>query len=460
MHTNWKLKDKTGSWLIFAAMLSIFCSSFMFNNLRVVTRHIPLDSYSLGTFITPTIMDKQHGFLYPLVDEQGHFYHSQFGLHGRVYQFLYSVLPLEPGQLISALQRGTGFFFCVLLAGLLLNLRPVFGTIPVLISAALLSLSPRLVQYANDIYWLGALALLPMFLVAALYDPSGISKKRRFLPWALLLASYVKFLCGYEFVSTVALAPVFFVLLLEPIGEWFSWRIIRTILLISAALVGGFALAMATHLVQVYLVSDINPVLYLSQQGRARSVGEAYQALVLHDIVPGRIDQIKQALVANLGLDEVTVSPFLDNISNGYWKSGATIILSYFTMTMFGTINNPAPYYYILPFAGGLPFVYGLLISIILLPCAFLLRRADSSLEWLPRTGTVAILSILAPLSWYILGFGHSIIHSFVTVTLLFLPLAVLCTLFATATVSQMVRAAYARLKPSVSRESNNPSHD
>ncbi|MBL0405071.1 hypothetical protein JKG68_13925 [Microvirga aerilata] len=453
-----KFKDKTESRLIFAVMLGIFCFSFMFNNLHVVTHYIPLDSYSLATFIRPTILDKQYGFLYPLVDERGQFYLSQFGLHGRIYQFLYSALPLEPDRLTISLQRGAGFMFCVLLAGLLLHLRPVFGTIPVLISAVLLSLSPRLIQYANDIYWLGALALLPMFLVAALYDPSGMSKKGRILPWALLLASYVKFLCGYEFVSTIALAPIFFVLLREPTREWFSWRVIRAIMLMSAALVGGFALAMATHLIQVYFVSDINPVLYLSQQGRARSVGEAYQALVLQDIVPGRIQQIKQALVASFGFDEGAVSAFLDTIANGYWKSGATIILSYFTTTMIGTVNNPAPYYYVLPFGGGVPFVYGLLIAIILLPVAFLLRRTNASLEWLPRTGIVAILSILAPMSWYILGFGHSIIHSFVTVTLLFLPLAVLCMLFAVATVSEIVRAAYTRFQPIVSRERNSPS--
>jgi hypothetical protein len=98
---------------------------------------------------------------------------------------------------------------------------------------------------------------------------------------------------------------------------------------------------------------------------------------------------------------------------------------------MIGDIGTKSDFYFVLPFGGGITFLALLAVMILLLPVAAIVYRRNRSQEPVLRLGLCAALGFMGPLSWYVLGFSHSVIHGFATVVLLYFPWGILGTLFA-----------------------------
>jgi hypothetical protein len=200
------------SELVFSALIIILSLSFVFNAFSILTPkpHGTLDNFSLRELILPTMNSTGSSFLSPMAGKDGTPYLSQVGLHGNVYRLLQASLDWPSEQVIILIRNVLALAFSAVLAGILIALRPVAGTAPILISAVAFALSPRLAQYSGDIYWLGVLFLLPM-LLATLYARAPRGKLSYALIAGLFVAAYMKFLCGYEFITT-------FVLVIRPHG--------------------------------------------------------------------------------------------------------------------------------------------------------------------------------------------------------------------------------------------------
>jgi hypothetical protein len=64
------------------------------------------------------------------------------------------------------------------------------------------------------------------------------------------------------------------------------------------------------------------------------------------------------------------------------------------------------------------------------------------------RLGLAATLGLVAPVSWYVLGFSHSVIHTFITPTLLYFPWAILGTLFVVVALRDLALRSWASSPP------------
>jgi hypothetical protein len=449
-----------GGWLLFAT-LTAFLSLFLVGDpVGVIDKanYRPLDGYSFTNVIAPTIGGTEaRPFFYPLVKKDGAPYLSQAGLHGRALHHLRKLWPGSDQGFYRAAEVATGTAFAAVLAALLCLALPSFGIVATLATAVALAISPFLICVATDLYWIPALTFLPMLVAWGLY-PRVQRRETSLLVLCAAAASAaaLKFLCGYEFVSVVLVAPLFAIPFYEPARRWPTRAILMRASLLAASLLAGFLLALGLHALQAYALFDTNVLHHLRDSGSSRSFGSAYMDYVVNTLGPGQRDLLIRRLAkiwAWCGGDPAGLARFVSHLVSQYWALGVITILEYFTFTMVG-YRSHARYYYTAPFAHGLEFAHVLALQLVALAAIGLLKRRNESLGELGRLGVVSLATLLAPCSWFVLGFGHSVIHSFIIPSVFFLPWGVLSLLFVTSAATRLVRrVALARWqRPSAQR--------
>lgn len=170
---------------------------------------------------------------------------SHYALQGRVFSFLYNNLGLSAGVLefgCALLTSLTFIWLCVLLGkryGLTLGLVFYFVFV----------LSPWTAAIARNLYWLEFLMFLPA--VIALLLLNALRENKNWQPYILIvfLVSFIKSLCGYEFLSAIMLMPLSFMaaeyLLAKDAG--YKKNIVIAACWFAFAFVAGFACALVLH---------------------------------------------------------------------------------------------------------------------------------------------------------------------------------------------------------------------
>lgn len=438
-----------GGWPLFAALTAFLAVFLVANPLRVVdaAKHRPMDRYSFVTLVAPTITDPHpRAFLHPLVTEDGSAYLSQAGLHGRMLHHARRLWPGTDASFYRAAEVVLGTAFAAELAALLCVLLPTFGLAATLVAALGLALAPFLVCVATDLYWVPVLTFLPTLAAWGLY-PRVQAGRTRFgvLCAAAAGAATLKFLCGYEFVSAVLAAPLLAIPFFEPARRWRERATWARAALLAASLLGGFALALALHAIQVRALLHADVFQHLRSSGAARSFGTMYVDYVRDTVVPSQrailTHYLSKIWPASAGAASLTA--LVSRIVDHYGSLGAVTILEYFTFAMVG-VPQRTGYYYLVPFADGVEFAHVLLLQVAALAVVARLARRDASFAPLRRAGAVSLASLAVPCTWFVLGFGHSVIHSFVVPTLFFLPWAILALLFVGSVAARLVAAAAA----------------
>lgn len=136
-------------------------------------------------------------------------YRSQFGLQVRIYR-AFAWIGSEPSDIATA----NSAMLSLVIAGLCFFLFDIFSPVGALLCCLSISLSPWLVLFAGSAYWIAWTWFLPLLVGAAL-GPLAAKANSWLVVLAitLFLAWLLKFLCGYEYASTVVLAalcPVIF----------------------------------------------------------------------------------------------------------------------------------------------------------------------------------------------------------------------------------------------------------
>ena len=202
----------------------------------------PLDEGSLGSLTGASILDEEGN---PVPEKIAEAYGSQYGLQGKVFQHL--------ADIDLAVLRS----WCAVAAGavLLLIVCLVCKTCGRLMGGVfyvVFWLSPWVVNFANNLYWVEFTWFLPM--AAGLFCLWKLdSRTCRILSYVLvLLAIMIKCLCGYEYITTVMLGAIAF-----PAAEFFAALaqkdrkraslLFRTIFLLGVAALLGFAAAICIH---------------------------------------------------------------------------------------------------------------------------------------------------------------------------------------------------------------------
>lgn len=182
----------------------------------------------------------------------GRAYTSQFGLQGVALGAIYARSGGDAeafaGAAGAALAGATAALLAAFFASAARRVGPTAADGAVLLT----SCSPILLPFAPSLYWVPALMLAPFVAVWLLYPRCGGSRPRLAGLFGLVAAlTCAKCLCGYEYVSTVVLAPVAAVVYHRAAagGGVRTW--VGPAAAVVAAGAVGFAAALVLHVWQI-----------------------------------------------------------------------------------------------------------------------------------------------------------------------------------------------------------------
>ena len=174
-------------------------------------------------------------------------YMSQYGLQGKIFQKLsHCCSDLDMLRLYCAL----GTAASLLLVSWLIGRK--YNRLMGMVFYGVFLLSPWVVNFANNLYWVEFTWFLPM-AAGLLCSIKLESRKWRIVSYALVfLTIMVKCLCGYEYISTVMMGTILF-LLADLAVAWTQREhnecrlLVRTIFCVGISALLGFAAAICLH---------------------------------------------------------------------------------------------------------------------------------------------------------------------------------------------------------------------
>ena len=179
-------------------------------------------------------------------------YQSQVGLQGKIYRFIARQLPFAFEEKVAALHLLNSIATAVVLTLLVILLSKKYNKILAGTFYLVFLLSPWIVNFGRNLYWVEFTWFIPM-LVGLFCAMHFYDKKCRIASYIAMYASItLKCLCGYEYISSVMLGGIAFLLveLLLAITEKDkakTRRLFVTIFLLGVAALAGFATALCVH---------------------------------------------------------------------------------------------------------------------------------------------------------------------------------------------------------------------
>lgn len=339
-------------------------------------------------------------------------YRSQYGLQGIVFRHLARLLDYE--ESVEGLQ-----LLCSVLAS------AVFMAIVVLISRRygfLLAgcfygtflLSPWIVNFARNLYWVEFLWFLPMLaglLGLQFLDRRGSGIISGITAFLLILA---KSLCGYEYLSTIMVGMVLF-----PCAELVSAfvqkdrersrRLLGLAALLGAGALAGFAVAVSLH------------AMLRGEGDLAAGFSSIWREDVLHRTIGGRLSEF--------GPEE------WESLQASVWQ----VFVTYFhfdTQILTGVDG------YLFPVLAFLPGV-------------LLLRRSKAGQEGISRPELIRDwafygLSFAASVSWFVLAKSHSHMHTHMNYVLWYFGFVQICLYLAIRELMWAIRSGQEKRKNEV----------
>ncbi|WP_129126141.1 hypothetical protein [Geomonas oryzae] len=373
--------------------------------------------------------------LYAVKNRGGEFteYQSQYGLQLILWSWLAAL-----NEDVRFLQSACAMFMALVVAGFFVVLAREFSLRGSLCFCAVLVFSPWVVIFARNLYWVEATWFLPA-LVSLAYGKCALHSPRRFLVLLLLLFAslLMKFLCGYEYITTIVLAAFL------PLAYYASrLRLDGKRAAVQTVLFGITAL----------LAFGVAATIHVRKLGHGQGLQyERVADIARKRLATGDVDALAREACRN--------APDVDACSEGYKKNyGASLTCSplllvgrYLHMPHFlpwedrivptwreyVTVQDVTEKMTLAALKGAVLGIGPLRTSLVaykafggvafplfvLLAGVASLWRRDSSLS------CTLVVSALAPLSWFILAKGHSYIHlhlNYVLWYLLFVPWAML----------------------------------
>lgn len=295
-------------------------------------------------------------------------YYSQYGLQGKVFRSIARYI--KPEVMLEVLN-----LICCILAGLTFAVIVFFiwkkyNALMAECFFVVFLLSPWIVNFARNLYWVEFTWFIPMAtgLFCSLYINN---KKCRFLSYIITFFSIIgKCLCGYEYVSTIMLGLIVF--LLGDIVKSFIGKdkhqvvlLIKTTFILGCVALTGFVCAICIH---------------ANLRGEGNII-EGVKSIIQNDV-------LRRAF----GGDVNQFDPVLwDSINASSWQ----VFKTYFhfnTEVIGGIKGNLFPLLCIIP----------LII--------FIYNYKNKKIDW--EDMTLYVISFLTSISWYILGKQHSYVHT------------------------------------------------
>jgi hypothetical protein len=206
------------------------------------------------------------------VEREWSWYRSQFGLTGVVLAPVARLTGASPERVMEAANLAFGLATAAVLAAFFASVARQVGPLAGHVGVVLSACSPPLLNFAPSVYWAMPLVLGP-FVFAWLASPWAARSTGRF---ALVLAGVgglvcLKCLCGYEYVTSVILAPVAAAVYHRAAGGDGPRRWVLPAGAVVAVGLAGFAAAVLLHAAQLTAVTGMNGFDAIRERAAART---------------------------------------------------------------------------------------------------------------------------------------------------------------------------------------------
>lgn len=345
-------------------------------------------------------------------------YSSQFGLQGRLYTLGYralsKIIHIQLIGYIAFAQIMTALISALCFALLVLWIRLNIGFMPAIISTFFISVSPMLVGFARNLYWALPLMVLPLIYVLFAYSPD-LKKSKKIIFWIILAALfYIRFLCGYEYVTSfpiMAAAGVIYYLYISGGKPRVYIKELALVLLVSVI---GFSAALGTHILSLshYTHSTSSAIKVVKNRAFARIIDTGDYLSVPYSNYKATLNDSYQITNSYLHLDEPRHHTSLA------WAVGVAIL----NYSLLPVVDSPVTLSQ--PFA---TYIESFAIFTVLLVLLFVYRR-----KWVPRDQIVKVEALFAAsltglaayLSWLVIARPHALVHAHINGVLMYLPAA------------------------------------
>lgn len=207
-------------------------------------------SYSgQGSLEYTRIYNNEEQVYLSLADAVG--YESQIGLQGMI--FTASMRNMAAADRVVIYKIVLAILYAVVLTFICYGLYKKYHLKLAVVFYLVTLLSPWMIGYATNLYWVEFTWFLPMLV--GIYCANHItSKKARVISYiSVMLAVLLKSLCGYEYISTIMMGAIVFLLtdltlaIFERKDRQKITLLLRTIFLLGLAALAGFAIALVCH---------------------------------------------------------------------------------------------------------------------------------------------------------------------------------------------------------------------
>jgi len=310
-------------------------------------------------------------------------YASQFGLQGHIMSLVAPKDETSRYTVFVAYRFLCATAFALVLLAFVRSVLREFGSLPAWLALIGTSLSPWIAFMAGSVYWLSALLFAPFVFSWCSYDRYRSTGRLPVFMAILFFLFFAKFLCGYEYITVLALLPLVRIVY-SSILHAEPWKKAVSVMVVAFSVaIFAFVGAIAVHLIA----------------GRYEfgSFEKAKEVIVSR--MKYRVNNVQDLSLLKEGETPPTLAP-LNSI-------GETFTI-YATKPTLGPVPNAIE--------------LGIVLFMIAANLVTLKKRSFVSAQ-LRALGWATFAAAAATLSWFLLAYNHTAIHPHINSYLFFLPL-------------------------------------
>lgn len=345
----------------------------------------------LGRYFRPNLEENHQNprELYSEKNKDGEFreYKSQFGLQVYLFSFLAETFDRD----VRFLHAFTAFLMSLIVGLFFIAVQREFSLIHAVFFTIPLIVSPWVVVFARNLYWIEATWFLPT-VITLMYGKRAFTSTRGALLMGFMLfaAFLLKFLCGYEYLTTIGLsACVPLAYFARQYHHGFKGGFIQFIICGSSLMLAFvFAIFLHTQALSSDSSASLNTIKLIAEKRLSSSNPELLAKEYCKD--SPNPEECEEQFLLDYG-KSLTANRF--HVAATYFK------MREFLPWIDSDMNNSG----------------NIFLFFILIVCIMALKRKDS-------LSFALLISFLAPLSWFTLAKGHSYLHTNLNYVLWFLP--------------------------------------
>ena len=304
-------------------------------------------------------------------------YVSQYGLQGHIFSFLYNKLHV-PFWMLKAICSG---LLAIVLVAICFFISKKYNKIMGIVFYITFLLSPWIVAFARNLYWVEFTWFLPALF--GLILSMNLEKKKILIP-CIALSIFIKCLCGYEYITSIMLMTIAFLLIDFVVAKTKEERkeIFKTIIITGIACLLAFGIALLLHSI-------------LRGNG---NILEGIKSIYKEDI-------LRRTIISANATDFPEV--YAKSLKAGVIET----VAKYFTWHTDIILGISGEYFRIM---------FVMVIAIIIYNIVKKDRNAYRDL-------TMFIVFLATTISWYVLGKSHSYIHTTMNYVLWYFGFVQIC---------------------------------